>query len=935
MLKYKRGFPFLNHIDLYLPCQYTTEFNMKLFRFFFILPVFVALFSVPAAAQNVDEVLNQVMTKSAKAYNDVPIEKVYLHFDKPYYAVGDTIWFKAYLTYDQHLPSPISKIVYVDLISTSDSLVQGAKLQVKNGVAWGSFPLSQYHVKKGNYRVVAYTNYMNNNGFAYFFNKNITIGDEINSLISTQISLKSSVVNKLTKITAGIYYKDEDGRPLYDRKVSWEIQRDDESIAKGKGITDKNGFVDIGFTNIKNVKLDGANLVAGVETGDHKIISNVFSLKTVTQPDDIQFFPEGGQLITGVRTKIAFKAVAPSGLGIDVKGSVVDNNNNLVTEFASSHLGMGEFVLLPEDGKTYSVKVSYADGTTATPEFPKVGSDGLALSLDNNDPNVLNLKLQCDDSFLKDFKDKTFFILGKSGGAICFAAKLVLKDLVYSAPIPKSKFPTGIAQLTVFTDDGEPVSERIAFIQHNDQMNVAINGDHPEYATRQKVKLNILAKNADQPAEANFSVAVIDEDKVPYNENAETTILTNLLLTSDIKGYIEQPNYYFNHPDQKALNDLDILLLTQGYRRFSYDDILNNKMPSLKYYPEQGITISGTLRGNNGIPVNHGSVKIKIPDKNFFASTVTDADGRFSFANLVFPDSVKVTVSAAENPRPSDLSLTVDGDPRQDFPINYDAPDEITNIDSALSVYLKNSKMQYSNVHMLREVVVKDTKIQKVPNHTDYANLASLSVLPDHLIKGDQFSGCNDIADCLKGLAQGMIFDNNNFYVFSDYSQGKRVPAQIFVKGAPVDINYLLNLNPAEVESVEIFLKDELGLVNSAYNSDGAIVVNMKKMETTKISYNELKQMIGNHYEITYNPRGYQPIRTFYLPRYVGAAANQSQHTDMRSTIYWNPNVTTDKTGAASVEFYNADGQGTYRVTVEGIDKDGNLAHQVFRYVVK
>src|SRR5215469_458255 len=115
---------------------------MRFFRFLFILPAFIVFFQNPVAAQNVDQVLNDVMTKSAKAYTDVPVEKVYLHFDKPYYAVGDTIWFKAYVTYDQHLPSPISKIVYVDLISATDSLVEAARLPVKNGVGWGSFVLS-------------------------------------------------------------------------------------------------------------------------------------------------------------------------------------------------------------------------------------------------------------------------------------------------------------------------------------------------------------------------------------------------------------------------------------------------------------------------------------------------------------------------------------------------------------------------------------------------------------------------------------------------------------------------------------------------------------------------------------------------------------------------------------------------------------------------
>jgi len=290
---------------------------------------------------------------------------------------------------------------------------------------------------------------------------------------------------------------------------------------------------------------------------------------------------------------------------------------------------------------------------------------------------------------------------------------------------------------------------------------------------------------------------------------------------------------------------------------------------------------------------------------------------------------------ARDNPGSSNLSLTVDGEQRQNIPVNYDEPDQVNNIDSVLSAYLKNSKMQYSDLHMLKEVTIKDTRIVKTTSHKDYGNLASLSDLPDHLIKADAFGGCNEILDCLKALAMGMIFDKDNFYVLRDYNQGKRVPVQIFVKGSPVDINFLYTLNVADIESVEIFLKDELGLVNSAYNSDGAIVINTRKMETTKISYQDLKQLIGNRYEVTLYPRGYEPIKTFYLPRYIGPRANQPARIDLRSTVYWNPNVTTDKTGNATLEFYNADGQGTYRVTVEGIDKDGNLGRQVYRYVVK
>ncbi|MDB5006673.1 MAG: hypothetical protein JWP45_1066 [Mucilaginibacter sp.] len=909
---------------------------MKFLKILLAQSLFLALFCFTASAQSDTAVLNHIIRKSARLYDNYPIEKVYLHFDKPYYAVGDTIWFKAYLTIDRHQPSPLSRIMYVDILDGRDSLMQTLKLQVKNGVAWGNIAVSQYSYKKGNYRVVAYTNWMNNFDAGYFFNKNITIGDAINNTVSTQVSLKSSVANKLPKISAGIYYKDDDGNPLSEKKVSWSIQKDDEPIIKGKGITDKSGFINISFINTKNVGLDSATLVTVIENTVRKQVSSSFPLKSVARPNDIQFFAEGGQLINGLRTKVAFKAVNAVGLGIEVKGTIIDNNNQVAAEFASSHLGMGAFIFTPEDGKTYTTRVTFADGSSTVADLPKIESNAIGLSVDNTDPDVLKLKIQADQQLFKAYQGKTFFILAKSSGVICFGAKTQLQEQVYNASIPKSKFPTGIVQVTLFTEDGDPISERIAFIQHNDQLKLSINGDHPSYTTRQKVKLNITAKNGDQPAEGSFSLAVIDDSKVPFNENSEITILSYLLLTSDIRGYIEKPNYYFNHPDAKAIADLDVLMLTQGYRRFSYDGIMNNKYPSITFLPETGINISGTLRASNGIPKNAGNVRLLITDKNFSANAVTDAEGKFRFTNLVFPDSAKVNINARNNTRASDLMLTLDNDPGQRVPLNFNKPDAILNIDSTLSAYLKNIKMQYKNSNTLKEVVIKDTRIVKTVSHRDYGSLASLASEPDHLIPGKLLQGCATALDCITTMAMGMTYDNGFFYVTRDYSQGKRVPAQIFLRGTPVDVNSLYSLNTSEIESVEIFTKDELGLINSAYNTNGAIVVNMKKApEGTKISLSELKQLIPQQNDLTFTPKGYAVVRTFYIPRYDGPRASQTNRVDTRSTIYWNPNVVTDKTGAATMEYFNGDGTGTYRAIIEGIDKDGNIGRQIYNYTVK
>jgi hypothetical protein len=890
---------------------------MKFLKNLFISSLFVLSGYLPASAQNDIAVLNDIMANTAKVYSAYPLEKVYLHFDKPYYALGDTIWFKAYLTIDHHQPSPLSKIIYINILGPRDSLVQSIMLQVKNSVAWNNVVLSPVLYKKGNYRVVAYTRWMSNSDPAYFFNKSITIGDAIANPVSTQVSFKNVIINKQSKITASVFYKDDEGNPYADKKVNWTVLKDYEPIVKGKETTDKNGFIAINFTNVKNYNLDSASLVTVIDVGGRKQISSSFPLTSVAAPNDIQFFPEGGQLLVGLRSKVAFKALKSDGLGINVKGIITDNEKNVVAEFMSSHLGMGVFAFTPQAGKTYTASVTFADGSSVTPSLPKIQVGGINLGVENSNPDSLIIKLQADPPFLQAYQGKTFFILAKSSGVICFAAKTALQGAVYNASVPKNKFPTGIVQVTLFSFDGEPVKS-----------------DHPAYVTRQKVKLNIAAQNHDKPAEGNFSVVVIDEAKVPFDENAETTLLTYMLLTSDIQGYIEKPNYYFNHANENTRKDLDVLMQTQGYRRFSYDPIVSGKFPAINFAPELGIDISGTLRTSQGIPVKGGNVRILIHDKNYSENAVTDADGRFKFSHLVYLDSAKVNISARNNPRSSDLVLTIDGGGYQKLPRSLNAQDEILNIDSALRVYLKNSKVQNNNLHTLKEVIIKDTKIVKTVSHKDFGSLSSLSYLPDHLIPGSQLKGCQDILSCIRSLAMGMTFDNGYFYVTRDYTQGKKVPAQIFLQGAPVEVNTLYTVDPNLIESVEIFTKDELGLINSAYGTNGAIVVNTRKIESTKISLQELKDMIPQKNEVTFGPRGYGAIKAFYLPRYEGPRASQPTRNDARSTIYWNPNVITDKNGVAALEYFNADGRGIYRVTIEGFDNDGNLGRQVYRYTV-
>lgn len=915
---------------------------MKILKFTFLTVLF-SIVLLPAFAQQQDTIgIRSIIARQGKFAESYPVEKVYLHTDKSYYATGDTIWFKAYVTVDLHQPTILSKIVYVDIISNTDTLMQSLRLPVINGFAQGNIALDPAVFKQGNYRLRAYTNWMRNFDPAYFFSKNIPVANS-DKQINVRAIFTAAGKGRGNGTEARLIYKDPEGNPYSNKKVSWYVETIEKSLGKGKGTTDQNGVFRISIPPAKSADDGPSTLVAAIDVDpdNKKPVTNSFTVQApANKTNDVQFFPEGGKLIAGNDVRVAFKAIRPDGLGVEVKGAVTDNEGKAVTTFTSQHVGMGEFLLLSESGKSYKATVTFPDGSQQTYPLPAVEQSGIALAVNSSNPNMVGIRVLANQAYLDQNQGKLYYIIAKIGENVCYAAQTALRDKTYDVTIPKTKLTSGILQITLINDHGQPISERLSFIQNNDLLNLAVHTDRTSYGRRQKVQLNLAAKNQQQPAEANFSVAVIDENIAPSDESDEASILSYLLLSSDVKGYIEKPGYYFNHPTEKSKADLDLLMLTQGYRRFSYTDLVANRMPQLRYLPEQGIDVTGTLRTANGMPVNKGSVQLTIADRHYTRGTITDANGAFKFSNIPLIDSSKVVISARGNYHSNDMMLIIDGVTMPTTVANNTAPDMVADIDSTYRSYIKNSKQQYTNTHMLKEVVITAKPVVKLPSHADYPALSGLSPIPDHVIPADRLTGCNNVLICLQTAALGLTYRDDNFYVLRDYNAGKRTPVQIFVNGSPVDVSFLSSLAPSDVLSAEIFLKDDLGLVDRVYNSDGVLAINtksaaLKTMAKTKMSIEDLKNMLPRNDEVTITPQGYSIARQFYTPKY-DAAKPVTVATDLRSTIYWNPQLKTDKTtGAATVEFYNADGRGNYRAIIEGMDAEGHLGRVVYRYKVE
>nr|WP_294943697.1 carboxypeptidase regulatory-like domain-containing protein [uncultured Mucilaginibacter sp.] len=661
----------------------------------------------------------------------------------------------------------------------------------------------------------------------------------------------------------------------------------------------------------------------------------VGGIVTVTKPEqaaaqkpDIQFFPEGGELVSGLRSRVAVKAINGKGMGEDIKGLIEDSAGNVVADFATQHLGMGTFAIVPQSGKTYRAKISGPGEAVYMVDLPVAKEAGYTLAVNNSKADSIFIKVAVNEKLLKEKQGSTFYLLGQSAGKIYYTAESTLAQPVYMAGIAKSRFPSGIVQFTLFDEHSRPVAERIAFIQGKDSLWLQLTTGTKAFLPRQPIKFNLNTSGEGQRASGTFSVAVINETATGVDEASESTILNNLLLTSDLKGSIEQPNYYFgNSPKAKA--DLDVLMLTQGYRRFEWKRILNTE-PVSNFLPERSLELSGTVQTMGGKPVPNGKIVLTAPRENFASDTVTDSDGSFKFVNLEMTDTAKVTLNAKKGNNKTNVKITVINPGYAEISKNTTADTVSLSVSAQMAAVLTKRYEDYRQTQkdelfrrgkVLKEVRIKASRPRQ-PVLTHSSSLAG----PGHaeqVITSDQLKSCANLGSCLIGKIFGVTIGSDG--VPRSKRKGAKDPVTIVVDGNIMDGSHINDFNVDDVYSIEVLSGN---LARTLYGGDagpGTLVITMKNGSEPK----PMNTYFGGVTTVPF--KGFTSQRTFYSPKYSPA----TPLPDMRNTVYWNPNIITGSDGNASFEYLNNDSKGTYCVVIEGIDDNGNLGRQVYRYKVE
>ena len=874
-----------------------------------------------------DDPLKKIVASLQKFRDEYPQEKVHIHTDRPYYSIGDSIWFKAYvLNSEQNELSALSNILYVDLINEKDSIKKSLRLPVVSGLAWGDFVLADT-LAEGNYRIRAYTNWMRNFGEEFFFDKTIRVGKASGNVVVSNVSYAFSKTGNNQHVEAVIGYSDIKGEPLANREVEYNVQLDARNIAKGKGTTDADGKLTVRFTNNQPFILKSGRLLTTIKLDAKTAVSKSFPVKATSDEVNVQFFPESGQLVNGIRSRVAFKALGADGLSREVSGTIVDKDNKNITEFKSEHAGMGTFGLTPEDGNVYTAVLKFGDGSEKKIALPAAVPSGYVLAVGSEDPTNISVRISASTQLLGK---GAVTLVAQSNGVIKYAARNVPRANAISAVIPKHRFPTGIVQFTLFSPENEPVAERLVFVRHPDALKLDISTDKPSYGKRQKVRMIFNSSDsAGKGLPANFSVAVINESKAPVDESGETTILSNILLTSDLKGYIEKPNYYFTEPDANKLRHLDNLLLTQGWRRFTWKNIISGGFPNISFQPEKTISISGSVKTLGGKPVAGGRVTLFASKGSvMILDTITDAEGKFRFDSLGFGDSTRFVIQARNAKDKKNVEIEIDRVPPQLVTRSKNTPDVEINVNASLLPYLRTRRNEFDELTRLgllrRNIVLEEVRIvDQTPAVKNSSNLNGAG-RADAVVTADKLQSCPTLDLCLQGLLPGVVFRNR--IAFS--TRSLQSPMQLIVDGMYMEPDYLSMIPPNDVESVEVLRTIGNIAIYGSRGSNGVLIINTKRGGSDSYYARYVPGIT------TFNPQGYYIAREFYSPDYDTPKLNK-ELPDLRTTVFWTPNLLTDASGKASFEFFTASEAGTYKVIAEGVDGKGGLTRRILRFEVK
>ena len=827
----------------------------------------------------------------------IPKEKLYLHLDKPFYGAGEKIWFKGYLVNaTTHQDNSQSNFIITELINRSDSIVERKKIRRDSLGFHNAFTLPAT-LPAGDYYLRGYSNWMLNEDPDFFFSRNIKIGNSIDNTIVSSIEYQQE---DDTHYTAKIKFTSNVQAVFENTTIKYLYLENGKIKNKGKKKTDENGWISISLPDLKSPVARRIE----VEFDDPQYIyKRTFHLPVFTNDFDVKFFPEGGALINIPHQNVAFKAQGADGFSKEVEGFLFNSKGDTLTNFRSEHNGMGIFTMNPVNNETYYVTVRTNDSITKRFDLPAIEPKGISIAMSHYKQEI---RYEIQKTETTEWPQK-LFLLAHTRGKLA-----ILQPINPERTFGKmndSLFTEGITHFMLIDEQGNALSERLIFVPDHKPNQWQITTDQPTYGKREKVSLQIAAKDSEgNPVEGTFSVSITDRKSIQPDSLADN-ILSNLLLTSDLKGYVEDPAFYFLNQDARTLRSIDYLMMTHGWRRHKMENVL--RTPSLNFtnYIEKGQTISGRIMGFFGANVKKGPICVLAPKYNIIATTETDEKGQF-IVNTSFRDSTTFLVQARTKKGFAGVDILMD--PPQ-YPVATHKAPYFNGAATFMEDYLMNTRDQYymeggMRVYNLKEVTVT-AKRERPSSKSIYTG-----GINTYTVEEDRLQGYGQTAfDAASRLPSVTITNGSEIHIRNNSEPAIIVIDDIVYEDAS---DILKDIQVSDMSSISL-LRGADAVILGPRASGGAVVITLK--DPRNLPARPAQGII------TYTPLGYSESVEFYHPTYDTPEKKNAQRSDFRSTVYWNPELRLDAEGKATIEYYTPDSTAPEDIIIEGVDKNGKV----------
>lgn len=862
-------------------------------------------------------------------------EKIYAQTDHVFYRPGESLYFKAFIVNSQNnLPSDWSQILYAELYDPAGNRVAKLKYQIENGSSAGDYQFSE-KAKGGIYKLRFFTNWMRNENHKNYFEKEITVQKTSSPRILMKLDFPKKGLSAGEEVTADFSLRNLQNLPIPYYEGTYEILTEGKEYLKKSFITDREGNVQLKF-NLPE-KLASADVLLNIKLNYNSFQESILRSVPVTLNQiEILFFPEGGSLINGKETFIAFKALNEFQQPVDIKAEIVNEKGGKISETESAKFGMGKFSFLPIHNQKFFLKLT-SHKISKLYQIPEGKDEGISLNV-NKKNGKIGLKIQSQNH-------QKVIVEAAFRGEIIETKEDVPTNT--EIEFDENIFPSGIARFTVFDVSKNPLAERVVFVNKDQNVQISIKPDKTEYLPREKVIFDIETKDATgKPIASNLSMSVLDDKLYSYADDRQNTLISWLQMDSELQGKIEEPPFYFKKEEEKADEALDLVMLTNGYRYFELNPAIQKK-GTFPYQKEELNSIYGKIENEKGEAVdadvfmisgNSELVKQQTKKGRFYFRNFPSGNGSYELVAKSKKRRQKVYIKLLASQISSDFvtqkvkskSSDKEFEALVSNPIAEDYKEDQADKEQSVSFKPRGRRIAYmdsTKTKDVEEVVILGYSAEREKKSlSSYVQITKVESL------------LNNVPNALQGKIAGLEITQNSgnpgnsatvvVRGVSSISNGKQ--PLVVVDGIPTDYpNFKINTD--NISTVTVLKDASATAIYGSRGSNGVIII-------TTLNSKYYKNFIDLHANpfFAYKTLNEEDLittsysRTFKYPVYETPVTNY--RTDFRETIYWNPTIQTDKNGKAKVEFFNSDANTTFRAIAEGISANGLLGREEKTY---